>query len=116
MFVSLSDLHFRFLRLQNRCFAWKVLQKSTFHGNRFKRILGLLFFVFFGQIGTCFSDFLSFEDKLKNATIFYKQVPKSLQNRQKSCYLQLRVHPAAPTVLQGGPEVSKWPSKVLPRR
>ena len=45
----------------------------------------------------------------------HKQVQKSVQNRLKSCYLQLRVHPAAPMVLQGGPEVRKWPPKVLPR-
>ena len=51
------------------------------------------------------------------ATLFEpdKQVPKSLANRQKSCHLQLRVRPAAPMVLQGSPEVPKWPPKVLPR-
>ena len=43
----------------------------------------------------------------------HKQVQKSLQNRQKSCYLQLRVYPATPMVLQGGPEVPKWPPKVF---
>ena len=37
----------------------------------------------------------------------HKQVSKSLQNQQKSCYLQLRVHPAPPMVLQGSPEVPK---------
>ena len=40
-----------------------------------------------------------------NPSNWHKQAPKSLQNRQKSCYLQPRVHPAAPMVLQSGLEV-----------
>ena len=45
----------------------------------------------------------------------YKQVPESPQNRWKSCSGPLRVRPAALMGLQGGPEVAKWPSRVLPR-
>jgi hypothetical protein len=37
------------------------------------------------------------------------------QNRPKSCDGQLRVHPAAPMVLQGGPKVQKWFPKISPR-
>ena len=43
---------------------------------------------------------------------YRKQGPTSLQNRPKSCYLQPWVHPAAPIILQGGPEIPKWLSEV----
>ena len=36
-------------------------------------------------------------------------------NQTKSCKLPFRIHPAAPTVLQGRPEVQKWLPKVLSR-
>ena len=45
----------------------------------------------------------------------HKQVPKAFQNRPRSCDGQLLVHPAAPMVLQGGPEVPKWSPKMRPR-
>ena len=55
----------------------------------------------------------------------HKQVPISFQNQPTYCHLQLRVHPAAPMVLQGcprgakmasqgAPQVPKWPPKFLP--
>ena len=45
--------------------------------------------------------------KLLELKIRYTQVPKSLQNRIKSCRLPSRVHPAAPMVPQSSPEVAK---------
>ena len=50
-----------------------------------------------------------------NPQNWYKQVPTSLPNRPKSCYLPPPVHPAAPMDLQGGPRVPKWSPKVLHR-
>ena len=35
-------------------------------------------------------------------------MPRPPQNRMKSFKLPSRLHPAAPTVLQHGPEVPKW--------
>ena len=46
---------------------------------------------------------------------FQNRVPKASQNRWNSCSGSPRVHPAAPMVLQGGPEVPKLFPRVLPR-
>ena len=44
---------------------------------------------------------------------FSDKVPKSLQNRCKSCSSPHRVHRAASMVVRGGPEVPRWFPRVL---
>ena len=57
-----------------------------------------------------------------NPKNWQKHGAKSFPNQQKSCHLQLRVHPAAPMVpqsatmaSQGTSEVAKWLPKVFPK-
>ena len=53
---------------QNQVFAWKVLQKSTFHRNRFFKLLGSIFvdFVCFPEaLGATFLIFIGLEKGLK---------------------------------------------------
>ena len=76
-FPSLFPGHFlyRFLSrnpdawgFQNQVFAWKVLQKPTFHRNRFLKFVGSIvvdFFVFFGGLGATFLIFVALEKGLK---------------------------------------------------
>ena len=52
-------------------------------------------------------------DVQKKFKIGYKITPKS--NKPLQATSSTRIYPAAPMVLQGGPEVPKWTRRVLPR-
>ena len=50
------------------------------------------------------NDILSF----MNSEREYTQVPESAQHQIRSCKLPFQINPAAPAVLQRGPEVPQW--------